>query len=230
MSKYDKMDSNPHNESDVEIGQPPIQNPSHITNFGYHHQVAPMPPNPYPQHYQNPVYQPNVNILNSPGYMLVRAQTDFGNWAWYAKWISLVLMGVGSLIAILEFIGLIFVGNGKLVVIGPSIVREFDYPDGPLVFAQFVRIISWALVVAVGYKLHKTLQNPTRSATWKLFLIVLVIASIFMINLLVESISTALAVDDAYQQWAAIKRKPEGQYKFKDNILKSGKLSFIFAK
>lgn len=216
MSRFVNLDDDPNNQSDAEIGQP----------------IAHQYPTIYPS---NNIQAPlNIQqyaipagvVQNQPfeqDYNLVRAKSKYHKWEKYVKWIGLIVISFGILFVIGDLISLFNLQEYKITVDGPSEIREFTYPQSPLIFNRILDLVKSILQCVIGFKLNEVLNGPSRRSTWKAHKFILIFALFYLLLMVLQAYAQSVAAEKAYQKWTAIKYKPAGAYDFKDDLLDNRK-------
>jgi len=110
--------------------------------------------------------------------------------------------------------GIFFVDRNQFEVEGPSHFEETGIPKGPLIFNKLLGCAGGILTLVNGLLMRRTVKNPTRTATWKLFKKTALIIVLQFVLLVLTFVTVSLAIGMAIENWERNQNRENGEYTF----------------
>jgi hypothetical protein len=163
---------------------------------------------PNQQNAQN-FQQPQVNILQGPGYKLYSAQTQVSKWSWYLRVFGWICLIGGIIKTFGGLIDLMFMEEEVLEIDGPERYEEVEVDMAPLYMEKAVDMMHGVLNIIQGYFVLKTVKTNTRAGSWKLFKYIAIILAIHFVLLCLQFRLIIGAFGEALDEW---EDESEGEY------------------
>ena len=179
---YNQFTSDSREDQEISMGGPPPQ---------IH--VMPQQQMYVPQH-------PQVNILEGPGYKLYSAQKKVRSWSFYLKIFGILCIIWGSLKivgTILEMLDM----DEEMEIEGPSGKDEIKLDEDGLYAVKTLDLVQGIIYILFGYFILKTVEDPTRKSTWKLFKITVILIITYFILIAIQFIIVLGTFGDALEEW-----------------------------
>ena len=155
-------------DQNISIGAPPPQ--VHI--IPQQQMYVPQQQMYVPQQQVYVPQQPHVNILEGPGYRLYSAQKSVRRWTTILSIFACLLLIWGILVIFFSICGLLLINQDdfKIEIEGPSNEQEEVEVDLDGIYAnKSLDICHGFLYLILGAYILKTLYDPTRKSSWRLF-------------------------------------------------------------